>query len=200
MADAPKAAQKKSVAKTAAKRKAVSQDPRYREQESAVPSSSETFIRDVVDETLRSILDRRGWPEHTKLHARHNVDVIRDAMRAVRNAPNRDFVLNLVWASLSLGANSGHSAEWVERVARESGKKSTVVRGKKSNAWRAYATERARSLRSKNPTLSQHDLADKIAQEWRNKLFDKVGHSRLVQFISELEHTGQVPQRSGSLS
>src|ERR1700722_103397 len=105
MADAPTAAKKKSVAKTAAKREAVSQDPRYREQESAVPSSSETFIKDVVDETLRSILDRRGWPEHTNPHARHNVDVIRDAMRAVRNAPNRDFVLNLVWASLSLAAN-----------------------------------------------------------------------------------------------
>jgi hypothetical protein len=120
-------------------------------------------------------------------------------MLAVRNAPNRDFVLNVVWAALSLGLNSGHSAEWIERMARGSGKKSAVVRGEKSNAWKAYATERARSLRSKNPTLSQHDLADRIAAEWQKKIFDKVGHSRLVQFISELERTSQIPQRSSSL-
>jgi hypothetical protein len=175
-------------------------DPRYREQESPVPGASEMFIGDAVDETLRSILDRRGWPEHMKLHARHNEDVVRSAMLAVANAPNRDFVLNFIYAALSLGLNSGHSAEWVERVARERGKKSAVARGKKAKGWQAYATEKARSLRSKNPTLSQHHLAGRIAQEWQNERFDKVGHSRLVQYISELERTCQVPQRSGSLS
>ncbi len=175
-------------------------DPRYREQESPAPSVGETFLGEVVDDTLRSILDRRGWLEHTKLQARYHASVIASGMQAVRNAPNRDFVLNLVWAALSLGLTSGHSAEWVERVARESGKKSAVARGKKSKGWKAYATEMALSLRSKNPTLSQHDIADRIALKWTNKPFVKVGRSRLVQFISELERAGKVPQRSRSLS
>jgi hypothetical protein len=194
MSDDPKAAEKKSPARTTADRESGFRAQRYREQERSAPGVNEIFISDVVDETLRSIRDRRDWPEHTKLHARHA------AIQAVRNAPNRDFILNLVWAALSLGLNSGHSAEWVERVARESGKKSAVVRSKKSTAWKAYATERARSMRSKNPTLSQHDLADRIAHEWQKKPFDKVGHSRLVQFISELERTNQIPQRSSSLA
>jgi hypothetical protein len=174
--------------------------PRYREQESLAPGVGETFLGEVVDDTLRSILDRRGWPEHIKLQARYHASVIASGMQAVRSAPNRDFVLNLVWAALSLGLTSGHSAEWEERVARERGKKSAVARDQKSKGWKTCATEMALSLRSKNPTLSQHDIADKIALEWKNKCFAKVGHSRLVQFISELERAGEVPQRSRSLS
>jgi hypothetical protein len=125
MVDDPKAAQRKSLVVTAAKRKAA----RYREQENTTPGGSDTLIRRVVDDTVRSILDRRGWPEHTKRQARHHADVIRDAMRAVRTAPNRDFVLNLAWAALSLGLSSGHSAEWTEREASERGKKAEPSAG-----------------------------------------------------------------------
>ena len=195
MADDPKAAQKKSLVVTAAKRKAVFRDARYREQENTTPTGGDTLIRRVVDDTLRSILDRRGWLEHTKLEARYHADVIHEAMRTVRNAPNRDFILNLIWAALSLGLSSGHSAEWMKRVTSEGGKKSAIVRAEKSKDWRAYVTERARLIRVKNPTISQHGLAEKITLEWQNKPFERVGHSRLVQFISNLERNGQVPKR-----
>jgi Arc/MetJ-type ribon-helix-helix transcriptional regulator len=201
MADDPKAAERKSPAPTA-KREARFRDPRYREQESSAPGVNEMLISDVVDETLRSILDRRGWPEHTKRHARHNADVIRAAIQAVRNAPNRDFILNLVWAALSLGLNSGHSAEWIERAARERAKKSGAVR-KENRPWVPHAKELALTAQSADPNASDEKLATEIIFRWRrdpDKGEPKCPSVRtLSKFVAELRAREELPQRARSL-
>jgi hypothetical protein len=173
-------------------------DPRYREQESPAPGASNMFIGHVVDETLRSILDRRRWPEHMKLQARHNADVVRSAMLAVQNAPNRDFVLNLIWAALSLGLNSGHSQEWIERAARESGKKSAPVR-KANWPWTEHATELAQRVCSLDQTLSNGKIASEVEGQWKHKAPKCPVHRTLENFISELRINGTLPQRTRSL-
>jgi hypothetical protein len=201
MADDPKAAKKKPLAKTDAGGKTVVRDPRYREQENPAPGVNETFTTEVVDEALRSILDRRGWPEHTKLQARHNADVIRGTMRVARNPPNRDFVFNLVWAALSLGLNSGHSAEWVERTARESGKKSGTLR-RENRLWLPHAKEIALKVHIADPSASNEKLAVELAFRWRmnpDKGEPKCpGPRTLTRFIAELRASGELPPRTGS--
>lgn len=73
------------------------------------------FLEHVVERLLRDILDRGDWPEHTKLHARFCAFLIEDAVRDARNGANLSFTLNVIWAGLYLGMNSGLSAEGVER-------------------------------------------------------------------------------------
>ncbi len=201
MAEDPKAAEKKSLAKTAARGKGVLRDPRYREQENPVPGINERFTTHVIDEALRSILDRRGWPEHTKLQARHNADVVRGALQVTRNAPNRDFVFNLVWAALNLGLNSGHSAEGVERAARESGKKSGALR-RENRPWLPHAKELALKVHIADPSASNEKLAVELAFGWRmnpDKGEPKCPSPRtLSRFIAELRASGELPSRTSS--
>ena len=94
------------------------------------------FLEDVVERLLRDTLDRGDWPEHTKLHARFCAFLIKDAVREARNAANGNVVLNLIWAGLSLGMNSGLSADGVERLYAEARSTMGSAGGKKSGTVR----------------------------------------------------------------
>ena len=162
------------------------------------------FLEEVVEHLLRDILDRDDWPEHTKLHARFCAFLIKDAVREARNAVSGNVVLNLIWAGLSLGMNSGLSADGVEMLYAEArstmgsagGRKGTPARRAKQLAWRAHATELALEV---DPNLSNEKIANLISDGWKHEDPKCPGHKSLTDFISELRESKKLPQRTGLL-
>jgi hypothetical protein len=162
----------------------------------------------AVETAVRSALDRNALTKDAKDELLFDVKRLALGIRSFRSAPNRGPVYRLVLSALFVGLRVALPTDEADKlraevrseIERERGKKSGLARRDKAKDWMAFATKTAQSLRSRNPTLSQHDLADRIEDKWRNKPFQKVGHSRLVQHISALEQSEQLPQRTGSLS
>jgi hypothetical protein len=81
--------------------------------------------------------------------------------------------------------------------ARASGRKSAARRRASANVWQAAALEIAKRARTRNPRLTQSDVAEKIEAQW-DKLPEgrPVGRERLMKVISDWEKSGQLPKRS----
>ena len=73
------------------------------------------------------------------------------------------------------------------------GKASGKARLSKADDSRAYALNRAKSIRDKNPTLSQRELADKILLKWDSAT--PCRPSMLIGLISKWENQGKLPPR-----
>jgi len=52
-------------------------------------------------------------------------------------------------------------------------------------------------VRTKNRTLSQEDVADKIREKWKLRDIVHPGHRTLVRYVEELEKSGEIPPRAG---
>ena len=162
------------------------------------------FLEDVVERLLRDTLDRADWPEHTKLHARFCAFLIKDAVREARNSANGNVVLNNIWAGLSLGMNSGLSAEGVEMLYAEArskmgsagGKKSSVSREAKRRRWTSYATELAKKAFARDPNAADEKIAGAISDHWIPEDPKCPSFRTLEKFVSELRANGELPQRT----
>jgi hypothetical protein len=162
----------------------------------------------AVKTAVRSALARGPLTDDTKSELLFDAKRLALGIRSLQNAPNRGPVCRLVLSALFVGLRAALQTDDFDKlraevrsdIERERGKKSGLARRDKAKDWMAFATKAGQSLRSRNPTLSQHDLAERIEEKWRNKPFPKVGHSRLVQHLSELERSAQLPRRTGSLS
>jgi hypothetical protein len=165
-------------------------------------------VSSAVETAVRSALVHRALTEDTKSELLFDAKRLVLGIRSFRDVPNRAPVYRLVLLALFVGLRAALQmddfdklrAEVRSDIERERGKKSGLARRDKAKDWMSFATKAAQSLRFRNPTLSQHDLAERIEEKWRNKPFPKVGHSRLVQHLSELERSAQLPRRTGSLS
>lgn len=165
------------------------------------------FLEHVVERLVRDILDQGDWPEHAKLHARFCAFLIKDAVREARNAENRSFALNVIWAGISLGMASPLSAEGVERLYAEArstmgsagGKKSSVSREAKRLRWTSYATELAKKAFARDPNAADEKIAGAMSDHWKPEEPKCPSFRTLEKFVSELRANGQLPQRTGSL-
>jgi|GEM_PF-3634222 len=66
-----------------------------------------------------------------------------------------------------------------------------------ASKWQAAALKRAQELRSKNPSLTQHELAEKIEKWWADKPINApAGREHLVKIISGWEKAGDLSKRT----
>jgi hypothetical protein len=80
-------------------------------------------------------------------------------------------------------------------VGASGGKKSGETRRLRAEGvWRAQALELAKSIRSKEPMLTQEKLAAKIEVEWKSET--PCRSSMLIQLISKWEKEGKLPRRN----
>ena len=84
-------------------------------------------------------------------------------------------------------------SEMLKSRGASGGKESGKARLIEADDWRAYALARAKSIRAKNPTLSQRELADKIPLQWDSAT--PCRPSMLIRLISKWENEGKLPRR-----
>jgi hypothetical protein len=208
LADRPKEPQEKSSAATTEERVTAAVDQVRLNNLAPV---NELFLLDVVERMLCGILEQSDWPEHLKNQARFHARLIEDGVLAIRNEPNRSFVLNLIWAGLSLGMTSspGLPAEDIERFLAQARSEMARVRGRKSGAsrkaarrWVPHANELALTSYSDDPRASDEKLATDITFRWRfdsQKGEPKCPSVRtLSRFVAELRAREELPQRTSS--
>lgn len=68
-------------------------------------------------------------------------------------------------------------------------------RKKRSNTWEPTARQMAKSVREKEPRLSQDDVATKIILEWPDQNSKPPGHVTLKTLISRMEASGELPKK-----
>jgi hypothetical protein len=165
----------------------------------------EAILKDIVKRLLSDI--RGDLPEPVQLHARFCAFLIEDALREARNAENRSFIFNAIWAGLNLAMTATLSAGVIERLYAEArsrlgssgGKKGTASRQLKRAAWTKHATQLAQEAHSRDSNLSNEKMAAAISDHWKLEKPGYPGNRTLTSFVSELRNSGQLPQRSGSL-
>jgi len=161
----------------------------------------------LFQNALKMVSERGDLNEADKEMAMSDAEEFWALFNGFREAQHVPRGLVFQFASLALltGLQAGLSSEEVRKLCAglpaelgaQGGKMSGEARRQRIQ-WKTYVANKAPSLRSKNPTLSQEDLADKIIQKATKEKIEIVGRRQVVEYLSELERTGQLPRRSGS--
>jgi hypothetical protein len=176
-----------------------------------MPHPDEAFIRWVVGRMLERVQNQLDLPEDMKIRAQVDAILIEDALRELKNAPNRSLLVTAIWAALHLAQTSGPGlpSDYLERLdaqmrsamGKAAGKKSGAVR-KENRPWRSHAEELALEAYARDPSRSNEALAVEIFFSWR--LNPDKGETKcpsvatLKRFVAELRRCGKLPPRTGS--
>jgi hypothetical protein len=105
-------------------------------------------------------------------------------------------LLGQLWAKAESATTVQPLAEVAKRSqlkAKEGGVKSGSTR--RNAEWRQIAQNSAISVRQREPSFSQDDVATEISALWTEEIPRAPSHETLKKFISNLEHSGVIPRR-----
>jgi len=105
-------------------------------------------------------------------------------------------VYDLLDTGFKIGMASKENIEISRKKAASlNGHASGAKRKAKAEAWKKPAKEAAEVIRTKNPTLSQAHIADRIIESWKVDGVTAPSRPSLIAHIRELENSGLLQKR-----